>query len=144
MEPPQARPSREHEREFDPAKYRPAPKEESTVPTEAPAASNESAPVWVERLEKVMGYRVQLYSTTDIDAAQRMLSQLRSRLDSLQIEPGRLDLSYDAPYYKVRAGDYVLKTEADTLRQRFHAAGLVDAWVVRDSIIRVIREQQNQ
>lgn len=149
---PESRPLQEHEQEFDPSKYRRTAGEEAgedtrsrTTPGESTpddTATDETATDWVERLEKAMGYRVQLYSTTSIDAAQRTLAQLRTRLDSLQVDPGRLDLGYDAPYYKVRAGDYVRKADADSLRERLHAVGLTDAWVVRDSIIRIVRERR--
>ena len=138
----ESRPIREHEREFDPARYRPVPREEPSDERAPQTTPTETPPVWIERLEKVMGFRVQLHSTTEVDAAQRMLAQLRLRLDSLQIDPGRLDLGFDAPYYKIRAGDFVQKADADALREQLHAAGLVDAWVVRDSIIRIIRERR--
>jgi hypothetical protein len=89
-----------------------------------------------------MGFRVQLHSTTDIDAAQRSLSQLRSRLDSLEIDPGRIDMGFDAPYYKIRAGDFLTKSGADELREQLREAGVPEAWVVRDMVIRIIREEK--
>lgn len=142
---PVAKPIRDHEQGFDPAKYR--RKESAAEEPRHPAAENQQQQqqpetVWVERTEKVMGFRVQLHSTTDIDAAQKSLSVLRSRLDSLAIDPGRLDMGYDAPYYKIRAGDFLVKSGADELREKLREAGLSEAWVVRDMVIRIIREEK--
>ncbi|MBR9974448.1 MAG: SPOR domain-containing protein [Bacteroidetes bacterium] len=98
--------------------------------------------VWVERKERVMGFRVQLHSTTSIDEAQQALSTYRSRLDSLEIDAGRIDMVFDAPYYKIRAGDFMVKGEADMLTDTLRAEGIPEAWVVRDNIFRMIRERQ--
>lgn len=140
---PAAKPIREHEEGFDPARYR-RKEPEAEQPRSPVAEQQQQQPeaVWVERTEKVMGFRVQLYSTTDIDAVQQSLSVLRSRLDSLAIDPGRLDLGYDAPYYKIRAGDFLVKSGADELREKLREAGLSEAWVVRDMVIRIIREEK--
>lgn len=140
---PAAKPIREHEEGFDPAKYRRQEKKaEEPGTTAVEQKQQQPETVWVERTEKVMGFRVQLFSTTDIDAAQQSLSQLRSRLDSLQIDPGRVDMGYDAPYYKIRAGDFFVKAAADELREKLREAGVPEAWVVRDMVVRIIREEK--
>ncbi|MBR9978205.1 MAG: SPOR domain-containing protein [Bacteroidetes bacterium] len=135
----------EHEQSFDPAEYRTEPvvTPETPEPVEEHPAEEEQ-PLWVERTERVMGYRLQLFSTTDIDKAQDALVRIREDCRLLNIDVGRIDMSFDAPYYKVRAGDFLNKTEADTARDMLHEAGLEDAWVVRDNVFHVIREKQTR
>lgn len=137
-----AKPMPEHEKTFDPSAYRetkPKKSEEST-PTEAPASEKKPRVKWVERIEKTMGFRIQLHSTTNIDDAQNQLSIIRRKLDSLDIASGRLDMTFDAPYYKVRLGDFLVKPPADSLRDVLREHGLSEAWVVRDRVNRIIRE----
>jgi cell division septation protein DedD len=133
---------REHEKSFDPSDYR----KDSTEPSKTTAPSKpvpqKRETQWVERKEKVMGFRVQLFSAANLDEATASMSRTRARLDSLSIDPGRLDMSFDAPYYKVRAGDFLSKPPADSLREKLKAAGIMEAWVVRDQVIRIIREQK--
>jgi hypothetical protein len=100
-----------------------------------------SNPAYTERSERVMGYRLQLHSTTDHSEARRAMSTMRKRLDSLGMEEGRMDLVFDAPYYKLRYGDYIMKADADRERGVFHELGIPAAFVVRDHIVRIIRER---
>lgn len=139
--PPQ-KPLEEHEREFDPSDYRRPDTVATAVVREVKPIIPEPEEVWVERKERVMGFRVQLHSTTSIDEAQQALSTYRSRLDSLEIDAGRIDMVFDAPYYKIRAGDFMVKGEADMLTDTLRAEGIPEAWVVRDNIFRMIRERQ--
>ncbi|MFZ1729568.1 MAG: SPOR domain-containing protein [Bacteroidota bacterium] len=134
------KPIREHEKTFDPSDYRTKPEEQKVNHKPAEAIPSKTGPVWVERTEKLMGFRVQLFSAANLDAAKSSISSIRSRLDSLQIDPGRMDMSFDAPYYKVRAGDFLVKSSADSLREQLKAVGIDEAWVVRDNVFRIVRE----
>ena len=89
-----------------------------------------------------MGFRVQLHSTTNLDEAQSALEGYRRRLDSLHIDAGRLDMVFDAPYYKVRLGDFLRKGDADSMTVKLREAGVSEAWVVRDNVYQVIRERK--
>ncbi len=133
---------REQERNFDPSEYRRETVQPKDTTAEQRQTIPEKQPEWIERKEKTMGFRVQLYSTTNIDDARERLEQLRSKTDSLEIITGRLDMGYDAPYYKIRAGDFILKAEAESLREKLRAAGITEAWVVRDNVFKVIRERK--
>jgi hypothetical protein len=138
------KPLHEHEKTFDPSKYRDT--DQSTV-TQDPAESSKAGDridegEWVERSERVMGYRIQLHSTTDIEEARAAQSEMHHRLDSLGLEEGRLNLDFDAPVYKLRYGDFAGKPEADHMRNTLQQAGITGAWVVRDRIIRIIRERK--
>ena len=141
-EKPAERPLREHEKDFDPKVYR-EPLPVDSVETDRPTLATEPEPErWVERTQKVMGYRIQLYSTTNIDEAQRALPRCSARIDSVGVESGRLDMSYDAPYYKIRMGDFLTKPPADSLRQVLQDYGITEAWVVRDKVLQVIRTRE--
>jgi len=138
----EAKPLREHEKSFDPGAYRVAEQDTTTVvETETPAPETEEIS-WVERVRKIMGFRIQLHSTTNIDDAQEQLISLQSRLDSLDIVPARLDMSFDAPYYKIRLGDFLTKPPADSLRDLLHEHGVPEAWVVRDKVLQTVRERK--
>ena len=134
---------RDHERTFDPSKY---PSNTDERKPEAPEPqtrpSEDATDEWVERSEKVMGYRIQLHSTTDMNEARSTLARLKSRLDSLSLDEGRMDLVFDAPYYKIRFGDYLTKSDADRKRDDLHGLGFPNAWVVRDNVIRIRREKR--
>lgn len=137
----------EHEQSFDPAEYRREPVVTPEPPEPVEELSEEEVEKqtpWVERTERVMGYRLQLFSTTDIDEAQDALERIREECKSLNTDVGRIDMSFDAPYYKVRAGDFLNKKDADTARNLLHEAGMQDAWVVRDNVFHVIREKQTR
>lgn len=130
---------RQHEESFDPSAYRPPSADTvATAPAAQPEASVPSEE-WVEQKVRTMGFRVQLHSTASLDEAQETLTAYRGRLDSLQVDAGRVDMVFDAPYYKIRAGDFVVKAGADSLRETLHAAGFPEAWVVRDNVFRIVR-----
>ncbi len=133
---------REHEEAFDPSAYRREADKHSGEGTPARAAVADPSPEWIERTEKVMGFRVQLYSTPQLDEAEQALTRFRSRFDSLAVDPGRLDMGYDAPYYKVRAGDFLDRAGAEEFRERLREADVPEAWIVRDTVFRVVRERK--
>lgn len=142
--PPSAKTMQEHEKSFDPAAYR-TPKEEKPAPAaEETPKSNVTAEVWVERVERGMGYRVQLFSTTTLDEAQESLARMSSILDSIGIPEGRLDLVFDAPYYKLRYGDFRNRGDADRIRSVMHEAGIREAWIVRDAVRWLVREKEQR
>ncbi len=133
----QSKPLTEHEKHFDPGAFRTP--EADTVKVAPPPVKEEVREEWVEKTEKTMGYRIQLFSTTSIDDAQTQVSRFQHRLDSMQVASGRLDITFDAPYYKVRMGDFLHRPPADSLRALLRERGLQEAWVVRDRVIRIIR-----
>jgi hypothetical protein len=131
-------PLTEHEKRFDPAEYR-EPEVDTLDTLPPPVKKREVREEWIERTEKTMGYRIQLYSTTSIDDAQEQAARFQRRLDSMKVATGRLDMTFDAPYYKVRMGDFLQRPPADSLRILLHERGVQEAWVVRDRVIRKVR-----
>ncbi|MAT39466.1 MAG: hypothetical protein CL946_07660 [Ectothiorhodospiraceae bacterium] len=128
------KPITEYEEKFDPSKYR----DEETVkkdiePEEIPATSREK-PIeeymTIERVEKVMGFRIQIYSTASLEDAEKQLDRYTEKLgDSVNIH-----MVFDAPYYKLRVGDYLARDSASTQLAQLKELGLEEAWIVRDRV----------
>lgn len=135
----ESKPLVEHEKEFDPGAFRETTKDTLETPPPPPPREQEIRVEWIERVEKTMGYRIQLFSTTSIDEAQSQVLRYQRRLDSMQVATGRLDMTFDAPYYKVRMGDFLQRPPADSLRKLLQERGVQEAWVVRDRVERKIR-----
>jgi hypothetical protein len=131
----------EYEKEFDPSMYRPNPPNKVKKPEPAAAATRPARDTArIQRMEKVMGFRVQVYSTTDLDEAMRMKEAYQAKFDSLSLKSVAPDIEYDAPYYKIRAGNFTQKKQADEMKDALKRAGINEAWVVRASVIRATRE----
>ena len=81
-------------------------------------------------IDTLQGYRVQLIFTQDIDQA----NELRDSL-SVQIPDEWIYIVYDAPYYKVRAGNFTDRPAANQLMNRLVRLGYKQAWVVPDKVL---------
>lgn len=140
----------EHERSFDPSRYRTRPQpdasqREPAAPQRAgddadpgsggSAAPSSDAPVTIQRSDRVMGYRVQVFSTTDAGEATRKRDDMRTLYPDMPA-----DLVFHAPYYKVRLGNFEGRAEADSCRAQMQARGCPEAWVVRDMVTRTRQE----
>lgn len=75
--------------------------------------------------EKVVGvFTVQLAAMSDMDAAQKMRTDLQARL-AISVQ-----LVFESPFYKLRTGSFKQKEEADDLVRKFSEQG-VQALVIR-------------
>ncbi|MBI3363979.1 MAG: SPOR domain-containing protein [Ignavibacteriae bacterium] len=83
--------------------------------------------------ETTSGFRAQILFTQDIDQA----NQLRDTLDSI-LPNEWVYIVYDAPYYKVRAGNYDDRTSAARMVKHLSSFGFKDAWIVPDKILKNI------
>jgi hypothetical protein len=81
------------------------------------------------------GFRIQLFSTRDVDLADSLLSEFRVWSDSLfaDYEPEAY-LEFRQPYYKIHIGDFNNRDQA-ILVARYLKRWYGDAWVVYDQII---------
>jgi hypothetical protein len=118
---------RVHESGFRPSDYEPEP--EAATPGHgvrifAPGDTTATTPM-VELQEMVQGYRVQILSTASIDSAN---AQLREAAEAFPNEWYYLE--YDAPTYKVRAGNFLTKYEADRFAKQLIERGYKTAWTV--------------
>jgi hypothetical protein len=73
----------------------------------------------------VQGFRVQILSTASIDSAN---ARLREAAEAFPSEWYYLE--YDAPTYKVRAGNFLTKYEADRFAKQLIERGYKTAWTV--------------
>ena len=78
---------------------------------------------------EVVGYRVQICAVSDEQKAREI-----QREAILNFIDENVYLKYDAPYYKVRIGDFEKKEDADKIKQIAISRGFKDAWVVRTKI----------
>lgn len=77
-----------------------------------------------------IGYRVQIFSTSDYMQAIKIDSLARLRWKD------KVYLRFDSPYYKIRIGNASQRDAADRLQQEAVRAGYRTAWVVRTEIQR--------
>jgi len=74
------------------------------------------------------GYRVQLVATREeAEARADMQSALLSFSENVY-------LLFDNPYYKLRVGDCLSRSQADSLQQRALAKGFAKAWITRSQV----------
>lgn len=81
----------------------------------APGDSEQPAFLW----------RVQVFAAQDLDLADRKAKEAAERLHV------KAHLEFEAPYYKVRLGDYGSEEEAQSLREKAIQAGYPGAFRVR-------------
>ncbi|GAB4334830.1 MAG: hypothetical protein Kow0037_13730 [Calditrichia bacterium] len=79
----------------------------------------------------VDGFRVQLLSMKDLTNATRAKEIAQESLSDLQLH---FYLEFDAPYYKVRMGDFKTKAEAEPYKNEARRRGYSKAWIVRSKV----------
>ena len=81
--------------------------------------------------ETTAGFRVQVLTTQDIDQAV----QLRDTL-SMTLQEDWVYVIHDAPYYKVRVGNYIDRPSANKTVKTLIEKGYTTAWVVPDQVLK--------
>ncbi|MBL7960647.1 SPOR domain-containing protein [bacterium] len=77
----------------------------------------------------VFGFRVQLYSTTDYYMALGVRDEAGSKLqDDIYVD-------YEQPYYKVRAGNFTMRENAEEIKNIAKSLGYTDAWVIQTNVL---------
>jgi cell division septation protein DedD len=111
--------------------------EEVDAPVVLPIPSARTTPVEPEVTVPVQeqasprtgrGFRVQLLAAGDRDEAESMAREARARLRA------PVYVVFEAPFYKVRAGDHVDRADALLLRDLARRNGYDGAWVVTTEI----------
>lgn len=123
--------ARRYEADFRPSDFLPEPPIESLESTE-PQTQDEirpTAPVGNAPQELVPGFRVQMFSSNNIDDADN------ARLEAEDVFPGEwFYVVYDPPTYKVRGGNFPTRWEADRFAQQLRERGYRDAWIVPERV----------
>ena len=120
---------RDSEASFDPSKYRDHRDSTRNAPLLRSGEVTSALPGRMEKTERLMGFRVQVFSTTNLDEAL-------TRRDSLmrQLQSDTIEIVFDAPYYKLRTGNFTERKAAEVLKQSFVRQGVSDAWIVPDYV----------
>lgn len=115
----------EYERRFAPSDYDPLPNarihSQDTVGTPHPVSSDSAG----SELEMVPGFRVQLLTSMDIDAVNYKKTEAES------IFPNEwFYIEFEPPAYKLRAGNFTTRYDADRFARMLAERGFADAWSV--------------
>jgi len=124
---------KKYEATFQPSDYNPDVKEFFKEEAERPSTEQktEQEETIVEAEELVPGFRVQLFSSQEIDEANTTLAEVQELFPD-----ERFYLVYDAPTYKIRAGNFVMRFEAERFVNQLSTRGYRDAWVVPEKVIK--------
>ncbi|GEM_PF-603068 len=76
----------------------------------------------------IIGYRIQIFSSTNYYDAVRVRDEAAARFSV----PVYLD--HEVPFYKIRVGNFRDKDRADDLKETAKALGYPDAWIVQITI----------
>ncbi len=134
--PPSAKETSQMDESFDPLSLN---DEDITFPESEEVLPNESSfesPVEQENLpaeenKQVDGFRIQLFSTKDIENATRAKNIAAEQLSDLNEQ---IYLEFDSPYYKVRIGDFKTREEAERVRDIVRSRGYPKAWIVKTKV----------
>ena len=75
------------------------------------------------------GYRVQVLSTDDIEEANRVRNEIYEKTARKQVY-----VTFEPPFYKVKAGDFTSKSEADDFKFKLNQLGYTEAKVVQETV----------
>jgi hypothetical protein len=120
-----------YEKTFNPAEYNP----DITLLMEQEkkqfAALHPATVVTLAVPETIPGFRVQVLLTQEIDQA----NALRDSITGLFPEE-LVYVVYDAPYYKIRMGNYTNRQSANPIIRKLNGLGFKESWVVPDNVLK--------
>jgi hypothetical protein len=100
----------------------------------APAARSETPDDSVRYIEK-MGWKVQVFSSSDFFLADSIYRQVQQKFQNVEVEK-----VFNLPYYKIRIGNCATREEAERLLARAQEMHYSDAWIIRTQIRIITRE----
>ena len=74
------------------------------------------------------GYRLQIFDAMTVTNANRTLKKYKKKL------PDSLYIVFEAPFYKIRYGNYISKKIAEEEKKKLHKQGFKDIWIVKSRI----------
>ncbi len=121
-----------YEASFRPSDYDPDATRQSRDTMAQRAATDSVAPDTLASTEELtQGFRVQLFSSMSIDEAKA------KKTDVEEAFPGEwFYLEYDPPAYKVRAGNFLSRYEAEKFVKQLEEKGFPGAWTVPARVFR--------
>lgn len=82
----------------------------------------------------VQGFRVQLLATMSIDEANARKAEAEAAFPEQWFY-----ITFDAPTYKLRAGNFINRAEAEQYAKVMAEQGFPDAWTVPDRVVKNIK-----
>jgi hypothetical protein len=70
-------------------------------------------------------YQIQIFASKFPEEAQNLADSLESNFEEA------VNIHYDAPYYKVRMGDFEILKEAESFLKKIRQKGFPQAWMVK-------------
>lgn len=116
---------------FNPSAYRPNLLQVATAEEQRLASLTSVAVFTPVAQETIPGVRIQVLMTKEIEQARGLFDGLTVSLPDQWVY-----LVYDAPYYKIRIGNFVDRPSAGVLLQELLHTGYKDSWIVPDKVLR--------
>lgn len=101
--------------------------ENNTAESVKKTEKKEGAPIQTE----VDGYRVQLLATRSIESATLIKQKAEEQFSPYNY---KVYWSFEAPFYKIRIGDVLKRTEAESIRDLAKSMGYDQAFPVRSKV----------
>lgn len=73
-------------------------------------------------------YRIQVFASNRIETAREQKKELEKKITEQVV------IGYEAPYYKLYAGSFLKRQEAQAVLIKLKKLGLIDAWIVSTSV----------
>lgn len=125
---------RSYNEEFDPVPLDPEiivlPRHEEEVKETARDPVTVPQTPEAEGLEMTQGFRVQLLSGKDAEAA------MEAKRRAIFMFEESVYLDFESPYYKLRVGDCLNREEAELLRRKAQRNGFSNPWIVPSRVFR--------
>jgi len=99
-----------------------------TKPTQTETQTVLNTPAADTSIVQVVGYQVQILQTEDAALARAAVR------DAAVMLATAVDFVFDSPYFKVRAGNFVSRYDAEQLQELALSKGYASAWVVRTMV----------
>ena len=87
----------------------------------------------------VPGFRVQIFSTTDIDEANQKKAEAEADFPAEWFY-----MQYDPPTYKIRGGNFLERYEAERFARQAIEKGFRDSWAVPEKVFRRVSPPDRQ
>jgi hypothetical protein len=78
---------------------------------------------------EMAGYRVLIATTDNLDEANKVKSEVYSRMERKPVY-----ISFDPPFYKVKAGDFLNSSDANEFSFKLNQMGYSDSKVIQDTV----------
>jgi hypothetical protein len=130
-QPPPADDLTKYESDFRPSDHDPVVASAMTTDTAGTVSESTSSVEAGVPVEYVPGFRVQIFASTSIDAAKQ------KKQDAEALFPTEwFYIQYDPPTYKIRAGNFQQRYEAERFARQADQQGFKESWAVPERVLK--------